>query len=96
MPSIRDKQKTLSVEGNVLHALLHIPKYKYGTRSMIAIIEMSAPVYGHTRRFTKSMIPPPAQLELHVDAAEFYRLMDEYDEKEKKKKEEEKAKTTKS
>ena len=72
---------TLNVDLNVLHALLHIPVYKYGIRSMETIIKMSRPASRDARRFTKSMIPPPAQLEMHVDAAKFYELMEEADKK---------------
>jgi hypothetical protein len=87
MPSIGDKKDetaTLNVERDVLHALLHIPVYKYGTRSMEAIIKMGISEGSHIDRFaestifTRSMIPPPAQLEMHVDAARFYELMDEF------------------
>jgi hypothetical protein len=80
MPDIYDKrEKELDIEDGVLNALLYVPKYKYGTRSIEAIIKMSIPGDRKARSFTKSMIPPPEQIEIHVDAAEFYRLMESDD-----------------
>ena len=73
MPSIyNEKDGTLAIGDRVLRALLNISEYKYGSRSMQAIIAMSVPIFRDSRRFTSAMLPPPEQLEMHVDAKEFY------------------------
>ena len=73
MPFIyHSETKKINIGNKVLRALLDISEYKYGIRSMTAIIEMSVAVGRDSRRFTIAMLPPPEQLEMHVDAEEFY------------------------
>ena len=77
MPFIyREQDNTLAIGPRVLRALLDIPKYKYGTRSMEAIIDMSVSICPDSRCFTTAMLPPPEQLEMHVDATEFYKIIE--------------------
>ena len=83
MPSIFGEDKMAVIHDNVLNALLNISEYKYGTRSIEAIIDMSVSVYRHSRSFVKAMIPPPEQLEMHVDAVEFYSLLGSFYDTEK-------------
>ena len=77
MPSIyNEEEKTIAIESKVLRAFLKIPEYKYGGRSMQAIIDMSVLISpDSSRRFTAAMLPPPEQLDMHVDAAEFYDII---------------------
>ena len=77
MKSIISEDDEASIEDPVLSALLNVPQYNYGIRSIQAIIEMSVPGIKNPRRFTKGMIPLMEQLEIHVDAVEFYRLLNE-------------------
>ncbi|MFC5640158.1 hypothetical protein [Kitasatospora cinereorecta] len=67
--NIRSRQ---DVDSDVVRAFLEIPMYRHGARSMRAIIEMSRLHRGG--RFSRSALPPPTQLNLHVDAEEFLRL----------------------
>jgi len=84
MPFIYNENNAeLAIGPRVLRALLDIPEYKYGTRSMRAIIAMSVLICRESRRFTTAMLPPPEQLEMHVDAAEFYKIIAKASQKEK-------------
>ncbi len=69
------KSDVLEIDRGVLRALLRIPAYAHGARSVEAIIAMSQ-LAGKTR-FTRSSVPSAGQLALHLDAREFVRLMQE-------------------
>ena len=58
-----------SIDPGVLHALLEVPEYLHGARSMEAIIEMSG--LAGSLKFERSALPAPHQLALHVDAEAF-------------------------
>lgn len=58
-----------NIDDGVLHALLTVPVYRHGTRSMEALLAMSA-LTGR-RQFERAALPPTEQLESHVDAADF-------------------------
>jgi hypothetical protein len=65
------------IDDGVLRALLGVPRYEHGVRSIEAIFEMSKIAHG---RFEKSSLPPREQLGMHlskqVDALrEFDRLL---------------------
>jgi len=77
MPFIHNEKNELAIGNRVLRALLDISEYKYETRSIEAIIDMSVSVYRDSRRFTKAMIPSSEQLEMHVNAEEFYKIMED-------------------
>lgn len=77
MESIISENGEAIIEPSVLNALLNVPQYNFGIRSIQAIIDMSVPGMKNPRRFTKGMIPSMEQLEIHVDAVEFYRLLNE-------------------
>jgi hypothetical protein len=68
-----DAKGKLAIDQGVLRALLKIPKYKHGVRSMTAIIEMS--LLAGRKVFEQAALPSPEQLELHVDSDMFYRLV---------------------
>lgn len=59
----------LQIDGSVLRALLNIPEYKHGNRSMNAIIDMSR--LTDKTQFDMSALPTPEQLDMHVDAKLF-------------------------
>ncbi|MEG3225018.1 MAG: hypothetical protein BME94_05725 [Methanobacteriales archaeon Met13] len=63
------------IDLSVLNALIKVPKYKHGVRSMEAIIEMS--ILSNMRHFERSALPASEQLKLHVDAVEFKKCLNE-------------------
>jgi hypothetical protein len=64
----------IRIDEDVLRALLVIPKYKHGARSMAAIINMS--MLSNRDRFEKAALPSMEQLRLHVDAHVFMNILD--------------------
>lgn len=68
-----DSRKKCQIDSGVLRAMIKVPEYKHGVRSMLAIIEMSM-LTGRTS-FEQAALPSPKQLELHVDAELFSRLV---------------------
>lgn len=68
-----DAAGTARIDEGVLRAMIKVPRYKHGVRSMEAILDMSS-LAGHDR-FEQAALPLPAQLELHVDAEVFSRLV---------------------
>lgn len=65
----------LRIDDGVLRALLKVPEYKHGLRSMEAILDMS--LLSERKTFEQAALPPKAQIELHADAEVFSRLMAE-------------------
>ncbi len=63
----------LQIDHGVLHAFLHIRKFKYGARSMQSIVVMSQ--LKDKRYFERSALPPAGQLDLHVHGTEFMSLV---------------------
>jgi hypothetical protein len=61
--------KQLGIDEGVLNALLTVPAYRHGVRSIEAILAMSA--LSQVTRFERAALPPPEQLGLHVDAKAF-------------------------
>jgi len=57
----------------LVRAMLTVSKYKHGARSMQAIIAMCGTLPGG--RITAASMPPHAQLNMHVDANEFLKLI---------------------
>jgi hypothetical protein len=68
-PGVQQADGGLAVEEGVLHALLTVPEYRHGNRSIEAILAMSA--LNGASRVTRSALPPPEQLAMHVDAQAF-------------------------
>ena len=68
-------KRFLRIDDAVLRALINVPCYRHGVRSMQAIAEMSSTK--GIRRLTPAALPPASQLDLHVDAEEFLRLLNE-------------------
>lgn len=63
----------LHIDPGVLRALLGVPAYLHGSRSMESVIDMSA--LAGSLRYERSALPAPHQLDLHVDAAAFLELV---------------------
>ena len=58
-----------SIDDDVLYALLTIDHYRHGVRSMEAILHMCTPINGV---IAKASLPSRSQLNMHVDADEFF------------------------
>lgn len=63
----------LNIDEAVLRALIGVPAYKHGIRSMEAVLEMS--LLEGNPGFEPAALPPLEQLEQHVDAEAFARLV---------------------
>ena len=66
------KADTAPVSPNIIRAMLHVPEYKHGVRSMEAILDMSNITDNY---WNPSDLPSPSQLSLHVDADAFMNLI---------------------
>jgi hypothetical protein len=66
-------KRIVSIDQGVLHAFLLTKKYRYGARSMEAIVTMSQ-LAGKTS-FERSCLPSETQLNLHVDSRDFSALI---------------------
>ncbi len=66
-------EKKCHIDPGVLRAMIKIPEYKHGIRSMQAIIEMS--MLAKRKKFEQAALPSPEQLDMHVDAEMFSRLV---------------------
>ncbi len=69
-PTIR---KRLNIDRAVIAAFLRIPEFKFGARSIEAIVKMSA--LADKDRYDRSMLPPPDQLQLHVESDQFSQII---------------------
>ncbi|MEV4334087.1 AAA family ATPase [Streptomyces sp. NPDC049597] len=67
------KDPSTIMDSGVLDAFLTVPKYRNGVRSMKAIVSTSS-LAGESH-FGRSNLPARTQLNLHVDAGEFYARM---------------------
>ena len=63
----------LQIDPGVRRAMIKVPEYRHGVRSMEAILDMS--MLTGKRVFEQSALPPPQQLKLHVDAELFSKLV---------------------
>lgn len=70
---LADHSGRIRIDPGVLRALVKIPEYRHGMRSMEALIDMS--MLADRRIFEQSALPPAAQLDLHVDAGVFALLV---------------------
>ena len=72
-PQLLDSRSNVRIDAGVLRALLRVPLYKHGARSMEAILDMS--LLAGQNCWDPAALPPAEQLALHVDAEVFLRLM---------------------
>ncbi|KAK5115878.1 hypothetical protein LTR85_009472 [Meristemomyces frigidus] len=68
-PHLEASNGTMNVEEGVLHALLLVPSYKHGLRSLEKIVSTSR-LSGRSK-FDVSALPPEEQIQLHVDGRIF-------------------------
>jgi hypothetical protein len=71
-PQLLDSGSSVRIDAGVLRALLRVPLYKHGARSLEAILDMS--LLAGQSRWDPAALPPAEQLALHVDAELFLRL----------------------
>ncbi|KAK7408100.1 hypothetical protein QQX98_009755 [Neonectria punicea] len=67
-PNLKYRDK-IHIDDGVLNALLLVPTYRQGIKSLASIIGMSR-LNGYYQ-FERSALPPPAQLDVHVDYKTF-------------------------
>jgi hypothetical protein len=65
-------RKRFNVDPGVMAAFLRVPSFKYGVRSMEAIVKMSG--LTGKNRYDRSSLPPEKQLDMHVDAKAFLEI----------------------
>lgn len=70
--SLKFDQNIAPISPNIIHAMLHVPEYKHGARSMEAILDMSN-IEGNS--WEPASLPSRSQLALHVDADAFINLV---------------------
>ena len=68
-----NSKKELQIDNGVLRALLLVPEYKHGTRSLESLLDMSQ-LEGQTR-FDQYALPPRNQMLIHVKPDDFMPLM---------------------
>jgi hypothetical protein len=68
-------EEQAQIDFSIIHALLRVKTYKYGARSMEALISMCVPLMG---RIEKASLPTRNLMEMHVDAEEFHQMLNEY------------------
>jgi hypothetical protein len=71
-PLLFDDKGELRIDSGVLRALLFVSRYHHGVRSLASIISMS--VLDGKLKFERSCLPSAAQIDLHVEAAEFFAI----------------------
>jgi hypothetical protein len=72
-PHAFDQKGNLQIDDGLARALMQVPQYHHGVRSMEAILDMSRLSGCH--RLGPSCLPPEEQMELHVKATEFTHLV---------------------
>jgi hypothetical protein len=73
-PGIFARDGNCRIDAGVLRAMIKVPEYRHGIRSILAVIEMS--MLAGRQSFEQAALPSPEQLELHVDAGMFSRLVE--------------------
>ena len=68
-----DRTGKMRIDRGVLRAFLKVPVYEHGTRSLECIIDMST-LRGR-KSYEQAALPPFQQLQLHVDADAFMKLV---------------------
>lgn len=68
-----DSENCARVDEGVLRALLKVPCYKHGARSMEAILDMSS--LNGQESWEQALLPPKGQLGLHMDEEMFLKLV---------------------
>jgi hypothetical protein len=71
-PNLRSGE-LIDIDDSVLNGLLLVPTYRHGIGSLKSIIAMSR--LNKARSFERAALPPPAQLDLHVEYDTFTQYM---------------------
>lgn len=71
---IFNSNKQAKIDSSLLQALIKVPLYKHGVRSMEAIIDMS--MLNGRKSWEQAYLPAKEQLKLHVDEEMFFRLVE--------------------
>ena len=71
--NIFDNRKMCHIDQGVLRAMIKVPLFKHGVRSMQAILEMS--LLSGRKKLEQAALPSSEQLKLHVDEEIFSRLV---------------------
>jgi hypothetical protein len=74
MLKLKSNEK-LTIDDGLLSALLKIDKYKHGARSLETIISLTRT--GQSKNMSRSHLPPPEQLGLHIDTRSFMSFIDQ-------------------
>jgi hypothetical protein len=72
-PRLCDSTKALRISRTVLRALLHLPKFEHGNRSLEALLDMSH--LPDASQFTPALLPCPAQTSLHANSLYLSQLL---------------------
>ncbi|MEO8497106.1 MAG: RyR domain-containing protein [Planctomycetota bacterium] len=64
----------LDIDEGVLNALLRVPEFKHGSRSLAKLLQPFPP--HSSGPLVRSMLPPSSQIAMHTDAKEFLQLCD--------------------
>jgi len=72
---ILDSNKCVSIDSSLLGALLKIPKFKHGSRSLESIISMSD--LKNARTYQKANLPSTKLLNMQLDSDEFMKMMND-------------------
>ena len=73
LDKVKNADGTVNVDPDIIKAMLRIPEYRHGARSIESVIDMSA-VFGKAY-WDKSDLPPADQLKIHVDEVQFKNLL---------------------
>jgi len=72
-PQLLDSRGNVRIDDGVLRALLYVPFYQHGARSMEALLDMS--MLATETCWGPASLPPAEQLALHLDSGVFLRLV---------------------
>ncbi len=64
-----ERLQVANIDEDIVYAMLTIDRYRHGMRSMEAILKMCNPM---DNKIEKASLPSRAQLDMHVDAEEFF------------------------
>jgi hypothetical protein len=70
-PHLKNHDGSIKVDDAVLHALLHVPTYKHGLRSLSKMLSTSRLTDRKRTKFDISALPPEEQIQNHVDGRIF-------------------------
>ncbi len=72
-----DDKERIDFDSDLLDALLLVPRYHHGSRSLEKLVQPLRPTYGRSVR--RSALPTTERMQMHVDAEVFHRIMGRLD-----------------